>query len=422
MVLQPGRRPRGRHHRGAAGRAAPQTGLGHLVGCRRQGHRPAGVRQAASATRPDSDARRAVRGVRRPRQGRSRRRGPRPARAEPWRGVPGLDQGDRHRAQRRQGHRRHHHRRRDARPTSWCPAAGSGVPNSAHWSGWTSRCCHLPTSTPRRTRSPNLSDATPSCRRRASRSCVIRTRTSTSASTWTASASAPTPTARCRWTCAISRPARSPSRRDAVDARLHRGGFRAGVGGVQAAAALPGDCHDRRRVQRDLLLHPRRRAVDRRIPRRRRLLDRRGRVGDAFRRRRPRGGAAADRRPLGGRAARLRRAPLRRGPAGPRLRQRDVTAELRRDLRHPASPAAQGVSAQSAGQPVPSPGSANSARSSSRTTAGNVRTGTRPTPRCSTSCPPSGSLPPATTGPRCSTRPSPPPKPGVPVPRWPCTT
>ena len=70
------------------------------------------------------------------------------------------------------------------------------------------------------------------------------------------------------------------------------------MGAVQAAAALPGHGQGRHRIQRDLLVHPRRRPADRRIPRRRWVLDRRGGLGNPFRRRRPGGGAAAGRRAL----------------------------------------------------------------------------------------------------------------------------
>ena len=171
------------------------------------------------------------------------------------------------------------------------------------------------------------------------------------------------------------------ARRDALDAHLHRGGLRAGVGTVQEAAALPGNRHDRHRIQRDLLVHPRRRSVDRRIPRRRGLLDRRGRVGDPFRRCRPGGGAVADRRPLRDRSARLRRAPLRGGPARPRLRQRNLSTELRRDLRHPAPLAAQGISAQPTGQPVPCPAARTRRNVPRERTGGSGHTGSRPTPR-----------------------------------------
>ena len=108
MVLQPGRRPGGRHHRRAARRTAPQAGLGDLLG-RRQAEviDAGGVRQAAPAARPEADSGRAVHRDRRPGQGVPRRRGADPPRAGPRRRVPGLDQGHRHRAQRRPGHRRH---------------------------------------------------------------------------------------------------------------------------------------------------------------------------------------------------------------------------------------------------------------------------------------------------------------------------
>ena len=53
------------------------------------------------------------------------------------------------------------------------------------------------------------------------------------------------------------------------------------------------------------------------------LLDRRGGLGDALRRRRPGGGRAARRRPQRDRPARLRRAPVRADPARRRLRPRD---------------------------------------------------------------------------------------------------
>ena len=112
-------------------------------------------------------------------------------------------------------------------------------------------------------------------------------------------------------------------------------------------------------LQRDLLLHPRRRAADRGVPGRRRLLDRRGRVGDPLGRRRQGRRAAAGGRPDRVRPARLRRAPLRGVPALHRLRRGDLGAELRRDLRRAAPAAAEGVAAEPAGQPVPpAPGGA----------------------------------------------------------------
>ena len=173
----------------------------------------------------------------------------------------------------------------------------------------------------------------------------------------------------------------------AIGAAVHRGGLRPGLGAEQAAAALAPAVQDRFRVQRHLLLHPRRRPAGRRIRGGEGFLDRRGGLGDPFRRRRQGGGAVAGRRPLRNRAARLRCAPFRGCPAGPGLRQRNVPAELRRDLRHPAPVAAQGISPEPAGQPVPRPAGSNLAPCSWRAPAGSGRTGTSPTPRWSTDLP-----------------------------------
>ena len=74
--------------------------------------------------------------------------------------------------------------------------------------------------------------------------------------------------------------------RHAVDAALHRGRLRRPLGAVPRAAAGTARGEGRGGLQRDLLLHPRRRAADRGVPGRRRLLDRRGRVGDPLGRRR----------------------------------------------------------------------------------------------------------------------------------------
>ena len=64
-----------------------------------------------------------------------------------------------------------------------------------------------------------------------------------------------------------------------------------------------------------------------------------------------------------------------------------VAAELRRDLRRPAPVAAQGISPEPAGQPVPRPAGRNLARCSWRAPAGSGRTGTSPTPHWSTELP-----------------------------------
>ena len=96
------------------------------------------------------------------------------------------------------------------------------------------------------------------------------------------------------------------------------------------------------RLQRDLLLHPRRRPADRRVRGRRGLLDRRGGLGDPLRRRRQGGGrscwstAAREIDLHGCDVHRFEEVQLAAG-----LRRGDLAAELRRDLRHPAPVAAQ---------------------------------------------------------------------------------
>ena len=72
------------------------------------------------------------------------------------------------------------------------------------------------------------------------------------------------------------------------------------------------------------------------------------------------------------------------------VRRGDLGAELRGDLRRAAPAAAEGVAAEPAGQPVPRAARRSSARSSSRAPAGSARSGTRRTPHCWPTCPPSG--------------------------------
>ena len=106
----------------------------------------------------------------------------------------------------------------------------------------------------------------------------------------------------------------------------------------------------------------------------------------------------------------------------PRVRQRDLAAELRRDLRHPAPVAAQGISARHPRQPVPRPpeGTGRDVPREPRLGAPTlVRSQRR---RSSTSCRPSGSRSRVTSGRPCSTPRSPQPRRGGPGPRWRCTT
>ena len=141
----------------------------------------------------------------------------------------------------------------------------------------------------------------------------------------------------------------------AVAAGLHPRGLRAGLEGVAGAAAGAARQRDRRRVQRHLLLHPRRRLDRRPVARRRRVLDRRGGLGHPLGRHRPRGRGGPDHRPVPDRPRRVRGVPIRGRPVRALLRRGDLAAELRGDLRHPAPAAAEGVSPRPAGQPVPRP-------------------------------------------------------------------
>ena len=83
-------------------------------------------------------------------------------------------------------------------------------------------------------------------------------------------------------------------------------------------------------------------------------------------------------------------APFRGRPARRRLRQRNLPAELRRDLRHPAPAAAQGRRRATCGSARSTPGRRSSVPCSWRAAAGSGRTGTRPTPRWSPTCRPHG--------------------------------
>ncbi len=115
--------------------------------------------------------------------------------------------------------------------------------------------------------------------------CGIRTRTSTSVSMSTASASGRMHTVRCRWICASCPTATITA--DAMPSMLAFTEEDFAPAWEQCKQLLPclADGDDRIGFQRNLLLHPGRRTVGRRITGRRRLLDRRSGVGDALRRR-----------------------------------------------------------------------------------------------------------------------------------------
>ena len=101
-------------------------------------------------------------------------------------------------------------------------ARGSGFPKSVRWSAWTCLYCRWRTSTPRPTRFPNSSAATPNSPRPASRSCVIRTRTCTSVNTSTGSVRLLRPSADAGEPARSRRTRRRLRIRDAVDAAVHR--------------------------------------------------------------------------------------------------------------------------------------------------------------------------------------------------------
>ena len=403
-------------------RTAPQAGLGDGVGRQGSGPRSAGMREAASAARPQPDPRRLPHRNRRARQVREGLRGTHSPRAGPRRGVPWFHQGRRRRAQRREGHRRNHHRTARCPPTSSSPAADSGAPISAHSSGWTFRCCRWPISTSRHIQIPELagrnteiSEAGLPILRHQDRDLYFREHVDRLGIGSYAHRPMPVDMAR-----AARR--RDHRRRDALDAGVHRRRLRPGMGAEQAAAALPADGDDRIGFQRHLLVHPGRRAAGRRITRRRRLLDRRSGVGDALRRRGPRGGTGADRRPVRDRAAtaatctgskRCNSTPATSARRHSRTSSRSTTSCIRCSPRNLPAICASVRSMR---------GRRNSGRCSSRRPAGRGRTGSRPTPRWSTSYPPNGSRPHVTNGRACSTRPSPPPRRGAPGPRWRFTT
>ncbi len=198
--------------------------------------------------------------------------------------------------------------------------------------------------------------------------------------------------------------------------------FAAGLGGVPEAAAGAARQRDRRRLQRHLLLHPRRRLAGRPVPRRRRLLDRGGGLGDPLGRHRPGCRRGAHHRPVTDRPGRVRRVPVRAGPARPLVRGGDGAAELRRGLRHPAPVAAEGVARAGCGSARSTPGRPSSAPGSWRAAVGSGPTGTRRTPLCWTSCRRPGVRWTAIRGRAGSTPPSRQPRPGGPAPPWPCST
>ena len=138
---------------------------------------------------------------------------------------------------------------------------------------------------------------------------------------------------------------------------------------------------------------------------RRGLLDRRGGLGDPLRRRRQGGGPAAGRRPLARSTCTAATCTASRTSSSPPEYVSETSqqnfVEIY-DVLHPLQP--QDVPAQPPGQPLPRPAGGSWAPSSSRAPAGSGRTGTRPTPRWSTSCRRSGRRRRATPGARSSTR------------------
>ena len=169
--------------------------------------------------------------------------------------------------------------------------------------------------------------------------------------------------------------------------------FAAGLGSQQGAAARAARRADRGRLQRHLLLHPRRRPAGGRIPGRRRVLRRRGRLGHPLGRCRPGGGGAAGRRPVRDRPARAATFTGSRRCSWPPSYVSETSqqnfVEIY-DILHPLQPQ---VRRGTCGSARSTPGRRSSARSSWRPAAGSGRTGTRPTPRCSTSCRRNGSRP-----------------------------
>ena len=272
---------------------------------------------------------------------------------------------------------------------------------------------------------PQLAGPQRTCRTApACRSCVTRTRTCTTASTATATASATTATGRCRW----SPPSlgltpehvdeqHMPSRLDFTPED-----FEPAWQASQELLPALRDSEIADGFNGIFSFTPDGGSIVGQSPRRRRLLDRRGGLGHPLGRHRPRGRGGPDHRTVPDRPRRVRGVPLRGRPVRPLLRRGDLPAELRRDLRHPAPAAAEGVSPRACGSARSTPASASWAPSSSKAEPGSGRTGTSPTPPCSTSCPPSGSRSTGTPGRPASTPPSPPSRPGRPAPPWRCTT
>ena len=271
---------------------------GRHRGASRQGHGPAGMRRSCIRSGPRPDPGRAVCTTDGLAKAAARRRRPRPPRRRAAARVPGSTKviGIEHSGGKVTGvataagvdSRRHRgvvRRILGPRPRRvdrhGRPAAAAGAPVRQD-----------------RPDSPNSSGATPRCRRRACRSCATRTRTCTSANTSTGSASAPTPTGQCRWTCATCPSGEITA--DAMPSMLTFTDEDFAPAWEQCKQLLP--CLETAKVDTGFngifSFTPDGGPVDRRIPRCRRLLDRRGRLGDPLGRCRPRGRAVADRRSL----------------------------------------------------------------------------------------------------------------------------
>ena len=260
LVLQPGRRARGRHHRRAPRRPAPQAGLGHRPGHPRRGRRRRRVRPPAPADRPRAHPRRSPHPHRRAGQGRPRGHGADAARRVPRRGLPRLHAGHRHLPARRARHRRADRPRRgpgrrrrllrrllgagDRRHGRHArAAAAAGAPVRVHRAG-----ARAGRPQRRGERGAAADPAPPGPgpvlprAQRPHRHRLLR----------------PPPDARVAARAARGR--RRQRGAPALDAAVHRGRLRGPVGAEPAAAAVAAGHQGRHRLQRHLLVHPGRRA------------------------------------------------------------------------------------------------------------------------------------------------------------------
>lgn len=356
-VLPARRRSRAGDHLRAVGRPAAQARPGDLVGHRLAAAGPARMRGAVADDRPRADPRRLPHPRRRAGQGSACVRGAGPARDRQGSGVPGPPRGRRHRAARRTGEQRGHRpggaarRRRgvgggavgsEDRPDGGCgrAVAADGPPVRQDHAARRARRCQrrAPRALPADPAPPGRRPVLPRARR-PHRDRLLRA---------PPDAGGPRRRAELRGRAG-----------HAVGAGVHRGGLRAVLAGRPRPAARVAGHQGRGGLQRDHVVHHRRHAADGGVPRAARFLAGRGGVGDALGGCGAGAGAVAGRRAARHRRPRVRRAPLRAGPARHRLRARARVAGVRRGLRRAAPAAAGGTAPAASGEPVlPAPAGA----------------------------------------------------------------